>query len=886
MKKFLAIINDESRSVQERIFILLASVGLTGLFILTINGIVIGESPISLIVMGICFVLFLSLTVHAVTYGYLRIMAPIMSIATGCVLVPFLFFTGGGIYGGSPLWFIFCALFTSLIMRGRPMFILHSLNLLSAALCYYIGYIHPEFVSSHDRITAYQDSYTSLFAICIMVSIMISFTLYTLNREMKRTERQKEEIDSLNKAQNRFFSSMSHEIRTPINTIIGLNEMVLREDISEEVRDDAENISSASKMLLSLINDILDMSKIESGQMTLTKLEYSTAGMLSDIVGMIWIKAREKGLEFLVDVDPSLPAALIGDEVRIKQILINVLSNSIKYTSEGSVTLSVGFRKGEGSKGTVTFSVSDTGIGIKKENIPYLFTAFKRMDEELNRHIEGTGLGLSIVQQLIELMNGTIAVNSIYTKGSTFIIEIPQETAGQATVGKLDLEKHSRRGFYERYTKRFEAPDARILAVDDNPMNLTVVTKLLRDTKVKVDKAGSAAEALKLTLENSYNLIFMDHLMPEVDGIECMRRIKEQHGGLSKKARFIILTANAGSDNELLYTKAGFDGYLLKPVSGSALEDALIMHLPKELLFMEDRGFTDHKEGDRSTVTQLNRMNILITTESVCDLPAEFLKERNIPVIPYHVVTDTGNFFDGIEAGGRGLVDFMTEEGGVARSKAPSVDEFEEFFASCLLRANNVIHITMATSISKSYERACIAAEAFGNVRIVDSGSVSSGLGLAVLEADRMIRNGLGADEIVAGLNVFRNRIRLSFIVDDTVYLTRAGLMSPTLNRIIKAFYIHPLLSMKKGRLTANGILFGGKERVWDRYIRYCLKNERVDKNRVFVTYVGMTGDELKGIGEILKRYGKFREVVYIKASSAISVNCGPGTFGIIFVKE
>ncbi len=889
MKRFLAIINDESRTVQERIFILLASVGLTGLLVLTITGIFIGESLASLIVMSICFVIFLGLTFYTISHGSLKIVAPLMSIITSCVLLPFIFFTGGGIYGGSPLWFIFCALFTSLILSGRAKYILLTVNLVVAAICYHISYYMPELIDEHNRKTAYQDSYTSVFAISVMVSIMVSFAMYSLNREMKRTEEQKEEIDALNKAQNRFFSSMSHEIRTPINTIIGLNEMVLREDISEEVREDAENISAASKMLLSLINDILDMSKIESGQMTLTKLEYSTGEMLSDIVGMIWVKAREKGLEFHVDVDPSLPAALIGDEVRIKQILINILSNSIKYTSAGSVNLSIGFRKGKGNAVTVTYSITDTGIGIKKENIPYLFSAFKRMYEERNRHIEGTGLGLSIVKQLTELMDGNITVNSIYTKGTTFIVEIPQVAAGSATVGNIDLENRNSRGFYEKYTKRFEAPDARILAVDDNPMNLTVVSKLLRDTKAQVDTAGSAEEALLLTVENSYDLVFMDHLMPEVDGIECMRRIKEQHGGLSKKARFIVLTANAGSENEILYTKAGFDGYLLKPVSGTALEDALIMHLPKELVILEDIGFAEHKEKDKGkgAVTQLNRMNVLITTESVCDLPEEIIRDRNIPVIPYHVITPTGDFFDGIEAGGRGLVDFMQEEDGIARSLAPSVAEFEEFFASCLLRANNIIHITMATSISKSYERACIAAEAFGNVKVVDSNTFSSGLGLTVLEADKMARNGLGPEEIVSGLQGVRDRVRLSFIVNDTGYLTKAGLMKPTLNRVVRAFYMHPILMFKKDKIAAGRIFFGGRERVWDRYVRYMLKtSEKIDRSRLFVTYVGLSGDDLTEIGEIIKRYAEFREVVYMKASSAISVNCGPGVFGLMFLEE
>ncbi len=887
MKKFLSVLNDKSRSVQERIFILLAVVGLAGLFILTINGFIMGESIVALIFMGICFFVFLALTVYTVTHGNVMLVAPIMSIIVSCVLVPSIFFTGGGVYGGSPLWFIFCALFTSLILKGRLKYILLTVNLTVAGVCYYVSYHFPSTVYVHDRRMAYQDSYTSLFAICVMVSIMVSFTIYSLSREMQRTEQQKEEIDTLNKAQNRFFSSMSHEIRTPINTIIGLNEMILREDISEEVREDAENISSASRILLTLINDILDMSKIESGQMSLTIAEYSIGGMLSDIVGMMWIKAKEKNLDFHVNVDPGLPAVLSGDEVRLKQILINVLSNAVKYTTAGSVTLSVDYKEKDERHGLVTFTVSDTGIGIKKENIPHLFSAFKRMDEEKNRYIEGTGLGLSIVRELVDLMQGNVKVNSIYTKGTTFIIEIPQEVSGTTTVGVLDLEKRHSKGFYEKYKRSFEAPDARILAVDDNPMNLTVVKKLLRDTKVRIDTAENAAEALQMTLENSYHLILMDHLMPEIDGIECMRLIKEQPGGLSKKSCFIVLTANAGSENERLYSKAGFDGYLLKPVSGADLEVALSSHLPKDLILMDEEGFTEEKNTETDSFTTLNRQSVIITTESVCDLPEEFLKSRNIPVVPYHVVTENGDFFDGIEADSRGLVDFMKEGDGPARSLAPSVVEYEDFFASCLLRANNIVHITMTGILGKGYGRAVIAAEAFGNVRVVDCGTLSSGMGLSVLEADRMVREGFGAEEIVNRLSEVNSRIHTTFVVGDTGYLTKVGLMDHVTNRIAKSFYVHPQVVVRKGRISPARLFFGGKERVWDRYIGTILKNsERMDKTRLFVTYVGLSGDETAEIERLIKKYAEFRDIIFMKASSAISVNCGPGSFGLIYMDK
>ena len=275
----------------------------------------------------------------------------------------------------------------------------------------------------------------------LAMGIVMLYTKYCLHREIVTANRQHLEIEKLNKAQNGFFSNMSHEIRTPINTIIGLNEMILREDVSEEVMEDAANIRSAGKLLLNLINDILDMSKIQSGRMQLINGPYQTGEMLSDLVGMMWIRAKEKKLEFRVDVSPDLPNELIGDDVRIKQILINVLNNAIKYTKEGSVSLSVQCEYTDENTCNMIYSVTDTGVGIKPEDIPYLFSAFKRVDEDSNKHIEGTGLGLSIVKQLVDLMGGKVTVNSVYTKGSTFIIEIPQVCENQEKMGQYNFDK-------------------------------------------------------------------------------------------------------------------------------------------------------------------------------------------------------------------------------------------------------------------------------------------------------------------------------------------------------------------------------------------------------------------------------------------------------------
>ena len=312
---------------------------------------------------------------------------------------------------------------------------------------------------------------------------------------------------------------------------------------------------------------------------------------------------------------------------RSKQVLINLLNNAVKYTSEGSVTLSIRCERLTLNRVRVWYSVEDTGQGVKKENIPYIFNAFRRVDEEKNRHIEGTGLGLSIVQQLVELMGGEISVNSVYTKGSTFIIMLEQDIIDDKELGTFTLTSRSHAHEGERYRQSFEAPDAHILVVDDNDMNLEVVRKLLAETKIQIDTASSAAECLKLTQNQYYDGILMDHMMPEMDGIECFHALRTQPGGLCQTVPVIALTANAGSDNQLLYRKEGFSGYLAKPVSGALLEAGVLSILPKELVHLNEETKQVDIEKDVLIFEHAKRLSVMVTTDSVCDLPESF-KDR------------------------------------------------------------------------------------------------------------------------------------------------------------------------------------------------------------------------------------------------------------------
>jgi len=883
-KKFIQAIWDCDRSRQERMFRLLVMLGLIGLMAGTAAGVLAGGNIRNLIVMTIVFGVVLGIAYYAVHCKKIQRGAVMIAFLIIYFVLPFHFLTGGGIYGGGPIWILFGVVYICLVVEGNIKYFFFASSVIVSAVCYYIAYFYPNLIVQHTLLMAYVDSFAALSIVTIMTCSMIMFQNAIYRSENETTQRQKKEIEELNHTQSRFFSSMSHEIRTPINTIIGLNEMILREDVSDEVAADAKNIQGASKMLLALINDILDMSKLESGKMDIVPVAYDTGAMLSDIVNMIWVRARQKGIEFHIDVDQKMPARLYGDEVRIKQILINVLNNAVKYTSEGSVTLSIQCKRMENGRAQVSYSISDTGMGIKKENIPYLFSAFKRVDEEKNRYIEGTGLGLSIVRQLVDLMGGDIAVNSVYTKGSTFVITLPQEIVGEAEIGELDLETRHAMHVREHYKQSFEAPQAQVLIVDDNATNLMVEEKLLRDTKVRIHTASGGAECLKDTLQERYDVIFMDHLMPGMDGIECLHAIRAQTGGLNQDTPVVILTANAGSENKALYKREGFDGYLLKPVSGIQLETELLKHLPEELVNRVNAG-DSVGVVEAPVLTHRKKLPIMISTDSVCDLPGELVKKHQIAVMPYRVFTEKGEFMDGVEAETDGILSYIGREGKHARSEAPEVADYEEFFAAQLTKAQSVIHITMARNISQGYKKALEASRIFDNVVVVDSGHLSSGMGLMVLRAAEYAAAGMSPEKIVNETERMKTSVRTSFIVDSTEYLARSGRISSKVNTICKVLLLHPVLILKNSSMKVGAVMIGTKDAARKKYISSTLNvMGEIDLRILFITYAGMTRKELKEIEEQVKSRVMFEHVIYQKASPAISTNCGPGSFGLLFM--
>ncbi|MDD6037505.1 MAG: response regulator [bacterium] len=414
-------------------------------------------------------------------------------------------------------------------------------------------------------------------------------------------------------AKSSFLANMSHEIRTPINAILGMNEMILRECSEDEIHGYAQNIQSASTALLSLINDILDISKIESGKMEVVPENYHLGNLLYDIIVVIKPRLEKKNLKLNLEIDETIPSQLFGDEVRIRQIITNIMTNAAKYTEKGSVTLRVQMKKQDEHHILLQVAVEDTGIGIK-EGKDVLFASFQRGGDLKSHHIEGTGLGLSITQQLLQMMGSELEMESVYGEGSTFSFELPQLVISEEPIGSMEDMFQRRAKCEEKYQTSFVAPNARVLVVDDNSMNRSVVKALLKETQVQLDMAEDGQFAVERCREIVYDLILMDHLMPRMDGIQALHTIREDPNGRNCDSPIVILTANAVAGMKQEYLDEGFNGFLAKPVQGERLEETLIQFLPESLVEITMRQTEqDEQELERQETFQqlLEKLGII-----------------------------------------------------------------------------------------------------------------------------------------------------------------------------------------------------------------------------------------------------------------------------------
>ena len=443
---------------------------------------------------------------------------------------------------------------------------------------------------------------TSLITCFGMVLVNLGIYLTVENPDaalVELLEKETKRADVANQAKTNFLAHMSHEIRTPINAVLGMNEIILRESKESNIREYAMDVQGAAKSLLSIINDILDITKIEAGKLTIIPTEYGFSSMIHDVTNMISFKAKAKQLEFVIDIDERIPSELFGDDIRIRQILVNLLNNAVKYTHKGRVTLAVKLLEEDtlqqteipeekDSKVRILFAVKDTGIGIKEEDIQKLFIPFERIEEKRNRNIEGTGLGMNITMQLLELFGSKLEVKSVYGEGSEFSFVLEQGVVNETPIGKLgDMLKNV--DSKPKYQVSFEAPEAKILVVDDNEMNRKVFFGLLKNTKMQIEEASSGEEALSKIKEKVYDIIFMDHMMPGMDGVEAFRIMRSWDNYPCKDTPVVILTANAIMGAKEQYLEEGFDAFLSKPIDSAKLEAMVEELLDSRLVYYVER---------------------------------------------------------------------------------------------------------------------------------------------------------------------------------------------------------------------------------------------------------------------------------------------------------
>ena len=406
---------------------------------------------------------------------------------------------------------------------------------------------------------------------------------------------QTERADAANRAKSDFLAKMSHEIRTPINAVLGMNEMIIRESSEQDIKKYAADIKGSAHNLLGIINEILDSSKIESGKMVLSQARYDMASLLYDIQNMFDIKAKEKGLELDFKVDRFIPCEYYGDDLRIKQVLINILNNAIKYTPNGSVTVTLKGRR-EGDNEILTFSIKDTGVGIKEEDVEKLFAKYTRIEDRQNRYVEGTGLGINIVIQLLKLMGSQLKVNSVYGEGSEFYFDIVQKIENEEAIGDF---RDKALNVYEEdeFVSEYIAPNAKVLVVDDNAMNLKVFRNFIKHTQIQLTEASSGLECLELVKENDFDVIFLDHMMPDMDGIETLHTMRNRR--MCDDIPVIVLTANAVKGAKAHYLREGFSDFLSKPILPEKLDKILLEYIPKDLLIISENDLGSSKKENK-----------------------------------------------------------------------------------------------------------------------------------------------------------------------------------------------------------------------------------------------------------------------------------------------
>ncbi len=596
VRKLVKYLIREELTMQHRLINIILSIGVVALLVCTAFDFIVGTGARTFWIMGLLIVSFIISLYVANILNKPDLSGVILAVIANFILMPILYFAEGGKESAMPLWLVLASLFTFLIVDSKVCYFIYVGNVLIAGILLYRDFTYPESVQKMaSRKAEYEDYFYAIAFVVLTFGVIFKFQRNMYNRKTRELEEKEQELikmnldlEKANEAKSVFFARMSHEIRTPINGVIGMNEMILRESSERNILNYASSIEIASNTLLSLVNDILDFSKIESGLMKIIPDEYEVFSLLKSCYIMLDMRAKGKGLKLNLEYNEKLPEKLLGDEIRIRQVITNLLTNAVKYTDRGTITFEVDYVKKEESRIDLIVRITDTGRGISEEGLEGIFESFRRADERQNRNIEGTGLGLAITKQLVDLMEGSISVKSQQGRGSEFTVVIPQTLVSTMPMGNFWEKFSATSGTGENYKESFTAKDARILVVDDAPVNLQIIKLLLKQTEIMVDLAASGEECLEKYNENQYDLILLDHMMPQMDGIETFFELQKTDRYKEEKTPIIVLTANAiqGADKE--YLAVGFSDYMTKPVQVQELEKMMIKYLPEEKVVLKE----------------------------------------------------------------------------------------------------------------------------------------------------------------------------------------------------------------------------------------------------------------------------------------------------------
>ena len=543
-----------------------------------------------------------------------------------------LFFLDGGKLGGVPIFFVLAIVATPCFLHISEALIMIILEAAAYSLNVVFASLYPDSVDA--ALAQPGNMFLPLLIVGVILGVLCLLYTYAYRHQQERLDAAISEAKSANEAKSSFLENMSHEIRTPMNSILGMNEMILREEDRPEIKEYALVVQRSGRALLGILNDILDFSKLQDKKMEIVPVRYDLSSLINDLVNIAAEQAKKKSLNFTVNVDKEIPRILDGDEYHIRQVMLNLLNNAIKYTERGGVTVTMGYEKTGNYTILLKCSVTDTGIGIKSEDLENIFQPFEHVESARKFSADGSGLGLSIVQKLLQLMNSELRIESVFHKGSTFSFDIVQNVIKWEPIGDYERAFMTAASRQEKkFTQSFQAPNARVLVVDDADVNLLVFANLLKKTKIKIDTASSGVEMLQMVRMNHYNMIFLDHRMPGMDGIEAFHNMKKMTDGLNYNTPVVALTANAVLGARQLYIDEGFNDYISKPVDTVRLEQILLEYLPPDLII----------KGSDIPAEEPKLAELPAAAETEAAPVEETSPYRNIPGIDYDAaVTNCG----------------------------------------------------------------------------------------------------------------------------------------------------------------------------------------------------------------------------------------------------